>query len=58
MGEGGIHKVKNGRNTFFWHDVWFGDSLLKNHYENLFRIFTNCFLEGELQISLGDPSVT
>jgi hypothetical protein len=26
---GAIHKVKDGYKTFFWHDIWVGDSPLR-----------------------------
>ncbi|CAN6285209.1 unnamed protein product [Urochloa humidicola] len=35
---GAIHKVKNGSKTFFWEDVWIGDSLLKLQFPSLFCI--------------------
>jgi hypothetical protein len=32
---GAIHRVKNGRNTSFWEDVWCGDVPLKVQYPDL-----------------------
>lgn len=29
--------VKDGANTFFWHDLWYQDSTLKSRFQGLFQ---------------------
>ncbi|KAG2590684.1 hypothetical protein PVAP13_5NG446240, partial [Panicum virgatum] len=51
---GAVHKVQNGRQTFFWLDTWMGPGPLKIQYPTLFAMcrspntmVANCYVNGE-----------